>query len=200
MTGEDPVRRGFVASFNRPDGNITGVTILSGELAAKRFELLRELVPHAKTIATLINSDFGPSGRFQADVEEAARALGLSMQQMLASNEREIDDAFNTLAQARIDALLVGPSPFLDSRRHQLVTLAARIRIPAGYETRGHRAGRRSNKLWTQRCRWLSSSRHLRRKNSPGHQAGRPACRTADQIRAGRQFENCKNPWPYRAR
>ena len=136
MTGEDPVRRGFVASFNRPDGNITGVTILSGELAAKRFELLRELVPHAKTIATLINSDFGPSGRFQADVEEAARALGLSMQQMLASNEREIDDAFNTLAQARIDALLVGPGPFLDSRRHQLVTLAARIRIPAGYETR----------------------------------------------------------------
>jgi putative tryptophan/tyrosine transport system substrate-binding protein len=136
MTGEDPVRRGFVASFNRPGGNITGVTILSGELAAKRFELLHELLPHAKTIATLINSDFGPSGRFQADVDEAARALGLSIQQMQASNEREIDHAFDILAMGGIDALLVGPGPFLDSRRQQLVTLAAKVGIPAGYETR----------------------------------------------------------------
>jgi putative tryptophan/tyrosine transport system substrate-binding protein len=136
MTGEDPVRRGFVASFNQPGGNITGVTILSGEVAAKRLALLYELVPHAKKIATLINSDFGPSGRFEADVEKAARALGLSIQQMQASNEREIEDAFNTLVQARVNALLVGPGPFLDSRRHQLVALAAKIGIPAGYETR----------------------------------------------------------------
>jgi putative ABC transport system substrate-binding protein len=136
MTGEDPVRRGFVASFNQPGGNITGVTILSGEVAAKRLALLYELVPHAKKIATLINSDFGPSGRFEADVEKAARALGLSIQQMQASNEREIKDAFNTLVQARVNALLVGPGPFLDSRRHQLVALAAKIGIPAGYETR----------------------------------------------------------------
>jgi putative tryptophan/tyrosine transport system substrate-binding protein len=136
MTGEDPVRRGFVASFNRPGGNITGVTILSGEVAAKRLALLYELVPHANKIATLINSDFGPSGRFEADVEKAAHALGLSVQQMQASNEREIEDAFNTLVQARVNALLVGPGPFLDSRRHQLVALAAKIGIPAGYETR----------------------------------------------------------------
>ena len=64
MSGDDPVRLGFVTSFNRPGGNITRVSILSGELAAKRLELLRELVPQAKTIAILINSDFGPSGRF----------------------------------------------------------------------------------------------------------------------------------------
>jgi putative tryptophan/tyrosine transport system substrate-binding protein len=74
MSGDDPVRLGFVTSFNRPGGNITGVSILSGELAAKRLELLRELVPQAKTIAILINSDFGPSGRFRSDVEVAARA------------------------------------------------------------------------------------------------------------------------------
>jgi ABC-type uncharacterized transport system substrate-binding protein len=94
------------------------------------------MLPHAKTIATLINSDFGPSGRFQADVDEAARALGLSIQQMQASNEREIDHAFDILAMGGVDALLVGPGPFLDSQRQQLVTLAAKIGIPAGYETR----------------------------------------------------------------
>src|SRR5438128_5724311 len=80
MSGDDPVRLGFVASFNRPGGNITGVSILSNELAAKRLDLLRELVPHAKTIAILINSDFGPSGHFQSDVEAAARALRLSIE------------------------------------------------------------------------------------------------------------------------
>jgi putative ABC transport system substrate-binding protein len=136
MSGDDPVRLGFVTSFNRPGGNITGVSILSGELAAKRLELLRELVPHAKTIAILINSDFGPSGRFRSDVEVAARALRLPIEFLQANNEREIDHAFNSLAQPRADALLVGPGPFLDSRRDLLVALAAKMAIPAGYETR----------------------------------------------------------------
>jgi len=136
MSGDDPVRLGFVTSFNRPGGNITGVSILSGELAAKRLELLRELVPHAKTIAILINSDFGPSGRFRSDVEVAARALRLPIEFLQANNEREIDHAFNSLAQTRADALLVGPGPFLDSRRDLLVALAAKMAIPAGYETR----------------------------------------------------------------
>jgi putative tryptophan/tyrosine transport system substrate-binding protein len=136
MSGDDPVRLGFVASFNRPGRNITGVSILSGELAAKRVDLLRELVPHAKTIAILINSDFGPSGHFQSDVEAAARALKLSIEFLQANNEREIGEAFSTLAQTRADALLVGPGPFLDSRRDLLVSLAAKIAIPAAYETR----------------------------------------------------------------
>jgi len=136
LSGDDPVRLGFVASLNRPGGNATGVAILSGALAAKRLELLRELVPHARTIAILINSDFGASGRFQSDVEAAARALGLAIQFLQTNNEREIDGAFNSLAQARADALLVGPGPFLDSRRELLVALAAKTAIPAGYETR----------------------------------------------------------------
>jgi len=84
----------------------------------------------------LINPDFPGSARFQADVEAAARVLGLSIPRLLANNEREIDDAFNRLTQARADALLVGPGPFLDSRRDLLVALAAKIAIPAGYETR----------------------------------------------------------------
>ena len=135
-SGDDPVRLGFVASFNRPGGNATGVTIFSNELAAKRLDLLREIVPHSKSIAVLINLDFGPSARFRADVEAAARALGLAAPTLQASNPGEIETAFNNLAQTRPDALLVGPGPFLDSHRDLLVFLAAKISIPAGYETR----------------------------------------------------------------
>ena len=136
MSGDDPVRLGFVASFNRPGANLTGVSILSGELAAKRLGLLRDLVPQGKVIAALINSDFGPSGRFQIDIDAAARALGLTIQPLLANDEQAIDAAFARLAKIRADALLVGPGPFLDSRRDKLVALAAKVAIPAGYETR----------------------------------------------------------------
>jgi len=135
-SGDDPVRLGFVASLNRPGGNATGVTIFSNELAANRLDLLREIVPHSKSIAVLINLDFGPSARFRADVEAAARALGLAAPTLQASNPGEIETAFNNLAQTRPDALLVGPGPFLDSHRDLLVFLAAKISIPAGYETR----------------------------------------------------------------
>jgi putative ABC transport system substrate-binding protein len=131
-SGDDPVRLGFVASLNRPGGNATGVTIFSNELAAKRLDFLRELVPHSKSIAVLINLDFGPSARFRADVEAAARALGLAAPTLQASNPGEIETAFNNLAQTRPDALLVGPGPFLDSHRELLVFLAAKISIPAG--------------------------------------------------------------------
>ena len=79
MTGDDPVRLGFVASFNRPGGNVTGVTIWSGVLATKRLGLLHELLPRAKSIAVLIDLGFQPSERFHSDVEAGGRALGLSI-------------------------------------------------------------------------------------------------------------------------
>jgi putative ABC transport system substrate-binding protein len=135
-SGDDPVRLGFVASLNRPGGNATGVAIFSGELAAKRLELLRELIPGTKTIAVLINVDFGPSARFRADVEAAARALGVATPILQASKLGEIETAFDSLAQTRPDALLVGPGPFLDSHRDLLIARAAKAAIPAAYETR----------------------------------------------------------------
>jgi putative tryptophan/tyrosine transport system substrate-binding protein len=134
-SGDDPVRLGFVASLNRPGGNATGVAIFSGELAAKRLELLHELIPGSKTIAVLINVDFGPSAHFRADAEEAARALGVATI-LQASKPSEIETAFDSLVQTRPDALLVGPGPFLDSHRDLLVARAAKIAIPASYETR----------------------------------------------------------------
>jgi putative ABC transport system substrate-binding protein len=135
-SGDDPVRLGFVASLSRPGENATGVDIFSNELAAKRLELLHQLVPNSKTIAVLINADFGPSARFRADVEVAARALRLATPFLEASKPGEIETAFNSLAQTRPDALLVGPGPFLDSHRDLLVARAAKIAIPAAYETR----------------------------------------------------------------
>jgi len=135
-SGDDPVRLGFVASLNRPGGNATGVAIFSGELAAKRLELLRELIPSSKTIAVLINVDFGPSARFRTDVEAAARALGVATPILQASKPGEIETAFDSLAQTRPDALLVGPGPFLDSHRDLLIARAAKAAIPAAYETR----------------------------------------------------------------
>ncbi len=136
LVGDDPVRLGLVASFNRPGGNLTGVSILSFELAAKRLELLLNLVPQAKLIAVLINSEFAPSARFRADIESAARALKLPVQFLPANSQHEIEAAFAALGPLHSDALLVGPGPFLDSRREQLVALAAKNAIPAGYETR----------------------------------------------------------------
>jgi putative tryptophan/tyrosine transport system substrate-binding protein len=115
-SGGDPVRLGFVASLNRPGGNATGVAIFSRELAAKRLDLLRQLIPSSKTIAVLINADFGPSAYFRADVEAAARVLGLATPFLEASKPSEIETVFNTLGQTHPDALLVGPGPFLDSR------------------------------------------------------------------------------------
>jgi putative tryptophan/tyrosine transport system substrate-binding protein len=135
-SGGDPVRLGFVASLSRPGGNASGVAILAGELAAKRLEVLHQIVPNSKSVAVLINADFGPSARFRADVEAAARVLGLVTPFLEASKPSEIETAFNSLAQTRPDALLVGPGPFLDSHRNLLVRRAAKIAMPAAYETR----------------------------------------------------------------
>jgi len=136
LSGDDPVRLGFVASLNRPGENVTGVNIFSSETATKRLGLLREFVPHASKIAVLINTDFTPSLRFRDDVEATARMLGLTTERLSANDDREIERAFNTLASARPDALLVGPGPLFDSQRNLVVALAAKIAIPTGHETR----------------------------------------------------------------
>jgi len=135
-SGEDPVRLGLVERLNRPGGNVTGAIVLSAEVGSKRLQLLHELLPQAKTIAVLVNLDFGPSGQFQADVESAAKTLGLSVQFFPASTEVEVQRAFERLAEVRGEAILVGPGPFLDSRRNLLVALATKASIPAAYETR----------------------------------------------------------------
>jgi putative ABC transport system substrate-binding protein len=138
ILGEDPVGLGLVASLARPGGNLTGVNFFATELAAKRLELLRELVPAARRIAVLVNPAAANAAATMRDVEPAARAMGLQIQVLEANSSREIDVAFATLAQERSDALFVTTSPFFMSRRLQLAHLATRHAVPAVYALRDY--------------------------------------------------------------
>jgi putative tryptophan/tyrosine transport system substrate-binding protein len=135
-TGGDPVRFGLVASLNRPGGNVTGVASLGKVLVAKRFELLRELVPRAETIAFLVNPNNAVAELDTSDAHAAAAALGQKLIVVKAGNAGDIDAAFAAIAQQRGGGLLQQLDPFLQSRRDQLVTLAARYALPAVYERR----------------------------------------------------------------
>jgi putative ABC transport system substrate-binding protein len=134
--GGDPVREGYVASLNRPGGNITGITWFNNLLSAKALGLLHELVPNAAVIGMMTNPKLPESARTLSDVEEAARTLGRQLFVLNASVPSEIDTAFATLRQQRADALLVSADSFLASRRQQIVALAARDAIPAMYPNR----------------------------------------------------------------
>ena len=136
LSGADPVEKGLVASFPRPGGNLTGVSILTAELMPKRLELLSELIPQVKAIAVLVNPNNASSEGVMRGMQQAARANGVQLQILKASNEGGIDAAFATLAQLRAGALVVAADPLFFSRREQLVTLTARQAIPAIYELR----------------------------------------------------------------
>jgi putative ABC transport system substrate-binding protein len=137
IVSEDPVRLGLVKSLARPEGNLTGINFFNSELVAKQLELLRELVPQAASVGVLVNP--ASPNTFDAtlrDIEPAARAMGLQIKIMRASTDREIDAAFATLAQERADALFIANDAFFNSRRVQLVQLAAHHRLPAIYSGR----------------------------------------------------------------
>jgi ABC-type uncharacterized transport system substrate-binding protein len=135
-TGDDPIKLGLVASFNRPGGNATGVSHLIGELGSKRLGLLRELLPGITLIATLLNPNFPGAERQLRDAEAAAGALGLQLIVLRARTEREIDAAFATTVQQGASALVVGGDPFFIAYRDYIVALAARHAIPAIYPVR----------------------------------------------------------------
>jgi putative ABC transport system substrate-binding protein len=136
--GQDPVRFGLVASLARPGGNLTGVNFFSTELAAKRLELLRELVPGAVRVAVLVNPANPNTETILRDVEAAARAMGLQIQVCNAGTIDEIDAGFATFARERPDALVIAPDPFFLARRVQLVLLAASNKIPTTYTVRNY--------------------------------------------------------------
>ncbi len=135
-TGADPVDLGLVSSLNRPGGNVTGVNFLVTTLAAKRLELLRELVPSAMVVGFLSNPTNPASESETRDVQAAALALGLQLPVLNASSESDIDAAFASFVQEHVNAVIVGADAFFTSRRDQLVVLAARHAMPAIYHLR----------------------------------------------------------------
>jgi putative ABC transport system substrate-binding protein len=134
--GDNPIKSGLIASFNRPGGNITGVVTLSPELEPKRLGLLRELVPQAAVIAALLNLT-NPDADFQRrELQAAASTIGQQLRMFNASTESDIETAFAALLQQRADALLIGNDTFFVSRREQIVALAARHAVPTIYAFR----------------------------------------------------------------
>ena len=132
-TGNDPAEAGLVESLAHPGGNATGVSFVPAELAAKRLELLHQLVPNANEIVMILGANAESRAR---KVQEAARSFGLQLNVRSAHTEQEIDAAFADLVKLRAGALIVDTDPFFNARRDQFVALAARYAVPAIYDTR----------------------------------------------------------------
>jgi len=139
VTGQDPVRLGLVTSLARPGGNLTGINFFTVELAAKRLELLRELLPGAMRIAVFVDpATASTTESTLRDVEAAARVMRLQIQVLKVGTSREIEAAFTSFVGERPDAIFVGISAFFTARRVQLAQLAARHAVPAIYPDRLH--------------------------------------------------------------
>jgi ABC-type uncharacterized transport system substrate-binding protein len=139
LVGDDPVRLGLAASLSRPGGNMTGINVFNSELAAKRLELLRGLVPRAARIAVLVNpADATMTETQLREVDSAASTMGMQIQTLNANTSADIDAAFEVLGHERPDAVFVATTPFLNGRRVQLAQLAAFHRLPATYALRDY--------------------------------------------------------------
>ena len=136
VMGSDPIKAGVVASLNRPEGNVTGVSFLINSLGTKRVELISQLVPRASTIGMLANPN-NPDAEIETrDAQAAARALGRKLLVVKASPGSDLEVAFATLVEQGVGALAVSGDPFFEAHRDKLIALAARNRMPAIYVLR----------------------------------------------------------------
>jgi putative ABC transport system substrate-binding protein len=138
--GNDPIKLGLVASYNRPGGNATGINILTAAMEAKRLGLLHEIVPQAAVVGVIVNPNYAQATAQVRQIEDAARATGLQIYVLRVSNDEDIDKAFNAIAQQRIAALIVAADPFIDTRREKIISLTARQAVPTMYQFREHAA------------------------------------------------------------
>jgi putative ABC transport system substrate-binding protein len=133
LMGSDPLKAGVVTSINRPEGNVTGVSFLINSMGTKRFELLSQMAPRASTIGILVNPT-NPDAEIEArDAQVAAQAVGRKLLVVKASSENDFEAAFATLVEQEAGAFTIGGDPFFDSRRDQIIALAAHHRLPAIY-------------------------------------------------------------------
>ena len=164
VTGSDPVKDGLVASLNRPSGNVTGVSHVSGALATKRLEILRQLTPNATTIAMLVQLDAAESVLEQREVQAAAQASGQQLIVFDVNSAADIETAFATMVARGVGALYVGTGAFTSSHRGLLTALATRNVVPALYPLREFvAAGGLCRTLMTQsghrKC-WSCTEKH----------------------------------------
>jgi len=134
--GSDPVNSGLVESFNRPGGNVTGVTLLTNLMEPKRLGLLRELVPGVSLIGVLLNPTFGPAALQLRQIEEAAHAINQRIVIAKAGTDEELNAAFAALVKESIGAMLVTADPYFNVRRQRIVDFAGRQHLPAIYQFR----------------------------------------------------------------
>src|SRR5438105_1145041 len=136
FVGGNPVADGLVTSLAQPGGNVTGMVFMTSEMMPKRLELLSELVPQAGVIALLVNPNNSIPEPLMQDLQDAARAKGVQLHILEAGSESGIDAAFDTLVKLHIGGLVLAPDPFLNSRREQLIRLAASRAVPVIYDFR----------------------------------------------------------------
>jgi putative ABC transport system substrate-binding protein len=136
VTGADPLKFGFVASFNKPGGNITGVWMVLTALAEKRLQLMHDLLPKAELIGLLVNPASPVAEPQIREAQAAAHTLGVRLTVLSAVTENDFDQVFASLVQQRADALFMSADPFFASKREHLVALAAQHAIPTSYEFR----------------------------------------------------------------
>jgi putative ABC transport system substrate-binding protein len=134
--GGDPIRAGLVHSLNRPDRNATGFTLLTNQLEPKRVGLMHELLPSASLLGALLNPDFLPAADQLRDIENATRAVNVELYVANANNDTELNAAFGWLVRQRVGAVLVTANPHFDTRRDQIIALAAQNKLPAFYHFR----------------------------------------------------------------
>ena len=132
-SGADPVWSGLVASLSRPGGNLTGASLVAAELAVKRLEVIRELLPHARVVALIVNPNYPGAESEMAEVEAAGPVIGLQIQKAKAGDVSALETAFATISQMRVDAFTVGTDGFFVNQREQIASLAARYAVPGIY-------------------------------------------------------------------
>jgi ABC-type uncharacterized transport system substrate-binding protein len=180
--GDDPIKSGLVASFNRPGGNLTGVNTLSPALEAKRLGLLRELVPQAAIVSVLLNPTNPDFDLQLRDVQAAAAAIGQQLRIFTASSDSDFDATFAALFQQRPDALLVGNDVFFTNRREQLVALTAGHAVPTIYAFRQLAESGGLMSYSTNLVEVVSADRGLCWSHSQGREASGLAGRAADKV------------------
>ena len=189
--GNDPVEAGLIESLARPGGNVTGLTNLTGKLAGKRLELLKEAVPKLARVA-VIYEPATPANVLEVkeDLPSAARALKLTVQPWEVRDATSFETVFAALNKQRPDGLYMAGSPLTNANQKRIVEFALKSRLPSMYSDRSSCRYRWAHVLRGGPCRELPARRLLREQNPQGSQARRPACGAADEVRARDQSQN----------